>query len=372
LEVETAGGKGAELHLSVLKEADAEQLRQELLVDSLHPAEQEIDEDVYRVSRNDLLLGAVTEHHTIAFLVSALPLLGLNRFANVAGFWLTLPPIARWGLGSLVTVLALAAGWIFGAIQYAIRYGGFTVRREPGVTRVAYGLLTKVQIAIRPVRIEYALLTSTPWQRLVGRETMSVGTAGSFGEQGTVAKLALMIRREETPAALAKIVPGLNMTNLLWQRFPRGYVLLTIVRGLYSIGFSLLFLIPYFLVNRPAVLWFCLLIPILVSGATVDRILGAPRAAFVMDDGFVAVRGGFFRQKIEIMPMAKVEVATVNQPRWWAKRGFASVSVKGMVHGLTIALLPISSAESLRGLLEVQARGRLALGPVPSSASSGG
>lgn len=360
LEVETAGGKGAELHLSVLKEADAEGLRQELLAESSHPTEQHIDEDVYRISRNDLLLGAVTEHHTIAFLISALPLLGLSRFARFAEFWIALPFAARWAVGFFVTVLALAAGWIFGACQYAVRYGGFTVRREPGVTRIAYGLLTKVQIAIRPVRIEYAVLTSTPWQRLVGRETMSVGTAGSFGEQGTLAKLALMIRREETPDALAKVIPGLSLNDLTWKPFPPGYLFFTIVRGLYSTALASLFLVPYFLVDKPVMLWFCLVAPILVAGASVDRVLGARRAAYTIGEGFVAVRGGFFRQKVEIMPTAKVEVVTVHQPPWWRRRRLVSLSTKGMVHSLGISMLPASSVENLQELLQDQALRRLA------------
>ena len=360
LEVETAGGKGAELHLSVLKEADAEQLRQELMVESSHPAEQHHDHDVYRISRHDLILGAVTEHHAIAFLFSALPIIGLNRFVGFAGFWLTLPFLLRWAVGFLAVVLALVAGWLFGACQYIVRYGNFTVRREPGVTRVSYGLLTKVQMVIRPVRIEYALLTSTPWQRLVGRETMSVGTAGSFGEQGTVAKLALMIRREETSEALAKVIPGLSLDRLNWQPFPRGYLLYTLLRGLYSIAVSSIFLIIFFLAGRPPALWVFLIIPALVAGSVADRFLGARRAAYVIDENFVAVRGGYFRQRVELMPTAKVEVAMLRQPPWWRRWRLVSLGVKGMVHGLSIAMVPAAATEVLNELMAKGYRTRAA------------
>ncbi len=351
LELETAGGKGAELKLSVLSEAEAERLRVELMAEASHPHEVERDEDVYRISRHDLLLGAVTEHHTIAFLISALPMIGFQRVFRMSQVWASLPPTGQWFVGIAATVVALIAGWLFGAWQYVLRYGGFTVRREPGVTRVAYGLLTKVQVAIRPVRIEYALISSTPWQRLVRRETLSVGTAGTFGEQGTVAKLALMIPREETPAAIEKVIPGLDLRALGWQSFPRFYVLFVIVRGLISLAIGSLFLIPFVYLPETPARWFFLLVPLSILSAVIDRLAGARRAGYAVSDGFVAVRQGFFRQRVEIMPMAKVEVAMLHQPPWWRSQRLVAAGVKGMVHGISLPMVPADVFESLKSTL---------------------
>jgi putative membrane protein len=348
LELETAGGKGAELKLSVLSEAEAERLRVELMAEATHSQEAEIDEDVYRISRHDLLLGAVTEHHTIAFLISALPLIGFQRIFRMSQVWVSLPLAGQWIVGILATVMALVAGWLFGAWQYVMRYGGFTVRREPGVTRVAYGLLTKVQVAIRPIRIEYALISSTPWQRLVRRETLSVGTAGTFGEQGTVAKLALMIPREETPAAVEKVIPGLDLRTLDWQSFPRFYLFFVIVRGLLSLAIGSVFLIPFILLPEMPVRWFFLLIPLSISSAVADRLAGVRRAGYAVSEGFVAVRQGYFRQRVEIMPMAKVEVVMLHQPPWWRGQGLVSAGVKGMVHVVNLPMVPSEVFDSLK------------------------
>jgi len=348
IELETAGGKGAELKLSVLSEAEAERLRVELMAEATHSQEAEIDEDVYRISRHDLLLGAVTEHHTIAFLISALPLIGFQRIFRMSQVWVSLPLAGQWVLGIFATAAALVAGWLFGAWQYVMRYGGFTVRREPGVTRVAYGLLTKVQVAIRPVRIEYALISSTPWQRLVRRETLSVGTAGTFGEQGTVAKLALMIPREETPAAVEKVIPGLDLRGLDWQSFPRFYVLFVIVRGLISLAIGSIFLVPFILLPEMPVRWFFLLIPVSILSAVIDRLAGAKRAGYAVNEGFVAVRQGYFRQRVEIMPMAKVEVVMLHQPPWWRSQGLVAAGVKGMVHAVSLPMVPAEVFDSLK------------------------
>lgn len=349
LELETAGGKGAELRLSVLSEPEAERLRVELMAEATHPAEAERDEEVYRISRHDLLLGAVTEHHTIAFLISAIPLIGFTRILRLSEIWTSLPAFAQWIVGFLATVLALIAGWLFGAWQYVMRYGGFTVRREPGVTRVSYGLLTKVQVAIRPVRIEYALITSTPWQRLVRRETLSVGTAGTFGEQGTVAKLALMMRRDQTPAALAKVIEGLDLRDLQWQKFPPLYVPMILIRGLIGFAISCLFTLVFLKIpDELTFRWFAILFPLAVLSSIVDRLAGARRAGFAVDSSFVAVRQGFFHQRIEIMPMSKVEVAMLHQPPWWRRWGLVSASVKGMVHSVAFPIVPAETFDELK------------------------
>lgn len=348
LELETAGGKGAELRLSVLSEAEAERLRVELMAEAAHPEEIERDEDVYRISRHDLLLGAVTEHHTIAFLISALPMIGFQRVVQMSQVWGSLPLVGQWVVGIVATLVALVAGWLFGAWQYVMRYGGFTVRREPGVTRVAYGLLTKVQVAIRPVRIEYALISSTPWQRLVRRETLSVGTAGTFGEQGTVAKLALMIPREATPTAVEKVIPGLDLRALDWRSFPRFYVLFIIARGLVSLAIGSIFLIPFMYLPDNPIRWFSILIPVSILGAVVDRLAGARRAGYAVNEGFVAVRQGYFRQRVEIMPMAKVEVAMLHQPPWWRGQRLVAAGVKGMVHSISLPMVPAEVFDSLK------------------------
>ena len=357
LDIETAAGKGAELKLSVLSEPEAERLRSELMAERTRPEEAARDEDVYRISRADLWLGAATEHHVLAFLFSALPLVGLGKVAAATEVWRSMPPGARWAAAVVLTMLGLVAGWAFGAVQYVLRYGGFTVRREPGVTRIAYGLLTKVQVAIRPARIEYAVLTSTPWQRLVARETLAVGTAGSFGEQGTVAKLALMMPRADVGGALGTALPGLDPAALPWRPFPPRYVRVVVGRG--AVGFLVACAIaaPFSFVDLP-VRWIVMLLPVTVLASVVDRVLGARRAGYAIDEAFVAVRQGFFRRKTEFMPVAKLEVVTLHQPPWWRRRGYVSLGAKAMVHAVAFPILPASVAQGLRDTLAAAARER--------------
>lgn len=357
LEIETAAGKGAELKLSVLPEREAERLRNELMAESSHPEEVERDEDVYRISNHDLWLGAVTEHHFIAFIFAALPVVGMGQILALTHFWEKLPPIPRVLFAGFLGVLGLVAGWLFGAVQYALRYGGFTVRREPGATRVSYGLLTKIQVVIRPARIEYAVLTSTPWQRLVGRQGLAVGTAGTFGEQGAMAKLALMMPNESVKDAVAAILPGLDVTRLPWRPFPRLYFRIVLVRGVISTLISAAIAYPF--LHLPGTMrWFMLMLPFYVFADFTDRLAGIRRAGIAVDDEFIAVRQGFFRQRVEIMPLARAEVMMSSQPPWWRRRRLLSLHLKAMVHNLGIPVMTVDEAEALRNRLEDQARRR--------------
>ncbi len=358
VEVETAAGKGAELRLSVLSEPEAERLRVELMAEAAHPHEATRDEDVYRMTTADLWLGAVTEHHAVAFLFSALPFLGGARLLAATAFWSHLPLLARIVVGGLAAILGLAAGWTFGAVQYVLRYGGFTVRREPGTTRVVYGLLTKVQVAIRPARIEYALVTSTPWQRLVGREALSVGTAGAFGDQGRIAKLALMMPRAATPAALAAVLPGLDLGRLAWRPFPTRYPLVILARGVLGLLFTSALAALFYQARGVPLRWIFVVLPFVVLGSTIDRLAGARKAAYAVDEGFLAVRQGFFRRRTEFMPMARLEVVMLEQAPWWRRGDYFSLVSKAMVHAVGLPIVPGSAAREIERTVEDAARRR--------------
>ena len=252
-------------------------------------------------------------------------------------------------------LLALFGGWAFGAVQYALRYGGFAVLREPGVLRVSYGMLTKVAVAIRLARVEYALIATTPWQRLVGRVALSVGTAGTFGEQGTVAKIALMMPRAQVAAALADALPGFGGESLAWRAFPRRYVAVVLGRGLLGFVVALLFSgLAFALPSLPA-RWLFFVFPLLALGALLDRLAGARRAAYALGGGFLAVRQGYFRQRTEILPLARIEVATVRQPPWWRGRGLVVLGAKAMIHSVELPIVPDEVARELETALRAPA-----------------
>jgi len=198
VDVETAMGRGKELKLSVLALKDAERFREELLsaahISEAGPAV--ADEPIVKLTQHDLLYGALTENHLRYIIVGFVTLSGpafhwLSQFTN------DLAPMSAI-LADVGVCAVMAVGfWLWGSVTYYLKYGGFVVRRDARMLRISFGLFSRVQVAIRPERIEYLHLTTTLLQRHLHRTSLQVGTASSFGEAGVLAPMALaLIARE--------------------------------------------------------------------------------------------------------------------------------------------------------------------------------
>lgn len=184
VDVETAMGKGRDLKLSVLSLSDAERFREELLgaahLSTSGPAK--VAESLVSLNRHDLLLGALTENHFGQII------LGCITVGGPALGWLV-PYAAKLSSSAAIAMFALApvafivGGWLWGAASYYLKYGGFVVYRSGQLFRISYGLLNKVQLAIRPGRIEIVNVTITIPQRLMHRASLHAGTASSFGKR---------------------------------------------------------------------------------------------------------------------------------------------------------------------------------------------
>jgi putative membrane protein len=377
VEVETAAGAQSELKLQVLAEADAERLRAELLAAAeLADAkgagpeiEAPVEEEVYRMSRSDMLLGALTENHLLRLVMYVFPLLGFGMIAQAGiGFGAITRTLPGWllAVGAFgILGAAVALGWIVGGVGYALRYANFTVRREAKAYRVSHGMFARMQFSIRRGRIEYAIVSATLWQRWVGRCTVKVGTAGAFGEQGAVAPLALMVREEDVATAVEAAVPGTRLRELEWKRLPRFYLYVTSLRHI--IGLAVLGVISYGLFfygpgpATPRILWLFLgLFWIGQLLSLVDTLLAYGRAAYALGEDVLAVRLGFFTRNTMVMPFNRMELVSTTHPFWWIRRGLTTLYAQAMVHIVAVPMLPADEAERIAERLRRESASRQA------------
>jgi putative membrane protein len=357
VEVETAAGHGAELKLQVLSQADAESLRSELLsaVQQAPDAEQEAQpEQVYRVSKSDLWLGAMTENQGVQLLLVMLTFVGgavLVRFILTATTFTAIVPAWALGLmGAFAVGVVILGGWVYGAVTYALKFGAFTVRAEPGTYRISHGLLTKVQYVLRTERVEFASVSATIWQKWLGRTTLRIGTAGSFGEHGQLVPLALMVPEGQALQLAGSLLHGESLEALSWQRFPRYYVFVSFVRMVIALIVASLVLYGLSFVPRLASGWLGITsvgIIVLMVITGIDTIISYRVSGYAISDKLIAVRRGFFKRTTSLMPLARIEVTGTSQPTWWQRRGVTTLAGHGMVHAIVVPMLPRRDADEV-------------------------
>jgi len=349
VDVETAMGHGRDLKLSVLTLPDAERFREELL-GAAHlesGSAPKPEEAVVRLTNHDLLLGALTENHLAQSIVILMTVggssLGLAfRFADKLSA-VAAPLVFAGGLA-----LLLVGAWLWGAGAYYLKFGGFVVHRSEHIFRISYGLLNKVQLSIRPGRIEYVHLTTTVLQRLMDRTSLHLGTAGSFGEAGVFAPVALFVERKVAYDGASEVIPGLDIEDLNWQPFDRIFYRARVARSLLNIVVltslaALLNVYGGLSLVWPAWGFFMLLIAIRLA----TLFLAKPENGFAVTEDTLVVRSGYFHQSISAMPIIRMENIAVRQPMWWRRYGASSVIAQAMKHRIPVPAMPDSEIENL-------------------------
>jgi putative membrane protein len=350
VDVETAMGRGRDLKLSVLSWSEAERLKEELL-GAAHldlATDPKPERAVVRLDRQDLILGAVTENHfvqmTVVMFTVGGPILGaVGSYADKLPLALSM---AIFGIG-LATLTV--GSWLWGVATYILKYGGFAVDRTESVFRISYGLLNKVQMAIRPGRIEFLKITKTIPQRWMQRASFFVGTASSFGEAGVFAPVALFVPEPVAYAGVSEVIPGLNMAALPWQPFHPIFYWSRMTRGV--IWASIVCLAAYEidgLIDSPALAWIgagIVVAVIFVRLATL--LLAKPENAFAITEDALVVRAGYIHQSISAMPIDRVENVAVTQPMWWKGTHAATLAVQAMKNRIFIGAIPESAIETL-------------------------
>jgi len=350
VDVETAMGKGRDLKLSVLSLADAERFREELLEAShLEGAKRILDEKPFvQMTKHDLMLGALTENHLMQTLTVIGPLGGsavyLQKFAS------KFSPTAQVGALLGGVLLVVVGCWLYGALMYYLKYGGFTVWRTPNVFRIKFGLLNREQLAIRPSRIEYVHLTSTIPQRLMDRASVFLGTAATFGEAGVLAPVALFVDRRIAGHAAADVIKGLEIPALQWRPFHPVFYWRTIARVLvWDAVLTALLIWLLTLPDAPS-----LVLSIIYAGSLIPGVLricglllARPENGYAITDDVVVVRQGYFHQSISAIPIPRIENIAMGQPWWWKRRRAINLHVQAMKQRIHIPAVPEAAVEEL-------------------------
>ncbi len=399
--VETGGGQEPEAKMSVLPLADFEEMRRRVFKER-EPKEREpavgteaepavsappAGRTLLELLPRELLLHGFLQNRGFVMITAAVGVFWemgvMNRFGN--GFWGNweiwekglvrgvlrdlassilnrASVVVPWGrIGLVVAGLAalLVLVRLVSMVWALVRLHGFRLTRVGGDLRTEYGLLTRVTATVPLRRIQTVTVHEGPLQRLFGRVSVKVQTAGGAraggdedGEEKKAQKqrewLAPILHRDALPGLLREVLPGTDLAAVAWQAaHPRAFR-----RELKSsmIVYSFLAL-PFVVLLK----WweFGLLAAVLAFAALSAR-LYVRHFGWATTDRAVLLRTGWAWRQVSVAPFAKIQAVAIHESPFDRRASMARVRVDtaGGSEGSRRVNIPYLSREAAQDLYD--------------------
>lgn len=333
--VETAGGADTEGVLEYIATAEAESIRQtirsyqhEQQVAAVPNTTEEsqphgdvskeattaaLDEEqlLFSMSLRDVLLCGVFSFSLVfvALIFTGLQYMGIapeefmKSIANEQMQYMrTLDAVklALYTAGGLL--LAALLSWATGILLTLNRYYKFRLTLGNGRLHTRSGLITVVQSAIPIRKLQMLVVRATPLTRYFGFRSLDIQTAG-LGVKNKRPEVAVPLAREQRVMQLAQFILPFDASQPLQPVSPR-----TIRRAMVRYSATLLLAVgvsSYFL---PTAAWVLVLLPLLYYAA----VLRFQHRGYSVHNGVVLVKQGFWRQRLAVIPIGKIQTVSVS------------------------------------------------------------
>lgn len=384
--VETGGGDEPEARMSVLPVAAYEEMRRRVF-EGRGEAEERAEETpagriLLHLSVRELLLCGIVQNRGGLILGAASGLLWelsmMDRIGGGGGG----KGAEREGVRSLVKGL-LGLDWLPGvdsilggialtlagiavlvflfrlvSVAWAlVRLYDFRLTLAGEDLRTEYGLLTRVAATIPLRRVQMLTVHEGPLHRLFGRASVRVDTAGADGgeESGKTQRewLAPIVRREELPALVREVLPGMDLSSVEWQGAPpRAFR--REIKG-WLIGFAIP--LPFLVLFKG---WALYLLPLLLAWAWLGARGTVRNLGWAVTEGAVLFRSGWIWRRVSVASFSKIQAVTVHESPLDRRAAMARVRVdtagaREGGHGVDIPYLLRDTAAGLGDHLAAQA-----------------
>ena len=395
--LETGGGQEPEARISVLREAEFEDMRRRVFAGRTGadgamappPALETVtaapaaSHTLLQLPLRELMILGVLDNRGFLFILAAYGVLWESGLQGVLWERLTAsvsaPGLvsATWkGLmeGQLpsLTLVALMAGGLLALVLFvrvlsmvwvAVTLHDFRLTRTGNDLRTEYGLLTRVTTTIPRGRIQSLTVRETPLQRWCGRASVRVQTAGGgSGPEGGAKRprerLAPIVRATAVPALVREVLPHADLASLEWQPLhPRAaaravkplmaMVVITALGALAITGWR----------YWPAVLVY--LVAGVTSAVPITR-RQVRRTAWALDEQVVAFRSGWLWRSITLAPAAKIQTVTMSESPFDRRTAMAAVRIdtaggSDLSHRVRVPFLARETALALAASLSARA-----------------
>lgn len=383
VEVDTAGGEGAEASLSVLSKSQADRLRAMVFEHRstvtgastsvpgavAAPASAPAREVIRQLGLRDLVLAGLTSNKLASVL--ALVLVAerlsdnflseearrnlLTSAVKTAEHWADQGPENAWGLfvlGGLALVLVGMAVSVVGSI---VVFYGFTLSKAGEDLHRAYGLLTRRSSSLPRRRIQVLKVEEKLLRRLFRLATVRVDTAGKSAAAHREEKegrdlLLPILPRSAVEQLLPEVFPGWDTDGAVWQRVSRRAIWRGTVKG------ALLCLLAavWTVWDEPGMLgfWPLSFIPVVY----VLNLLSYRHLGYGLGRHYFRTRRGWLGRATHVVPIRNAQVLTVRETPFDRRHGVATliVDTAGQAYtggGPRIGNVPVREAYILARLI---------------------
>lgn len=385
--VETGGGEEPEAKMSVLPLADYEEMRRRVFAGkegSEAPAEAAPEgRTLLRLAPRELLLHGLIENRGFVLIAAAFGVIwelgqvsGVvdrifgDLFRNlepsrglVQDLWRAVlgqggVPVGRIALtlaafaGFLLLIRLVSMGWAL------VRLHGFRLTLAGEDLRTEFGLLTRVVATIPLRRIQTLTVRETPLHRLFGCASVKVETAGADGGEDDKATqrewLAPVLRRDELPALLAAVLPGLDLAAVAWSPVHPRAVRRQLKQWLIT---TLPLALPFALLFR---WWALALLPILIAWSFVGARQTVRHLGWAKTGDAILLRSGWLWRQTSIARFGKIQAVSLHESPFDRRAAMARVRVdtagaKDLNHRVDIPYLARETARELCDFLAARA-----------------
>lgn len=390
--VETGGGKTPEATISVLHETVFDEMRRRVFAGrELVSADADTSSEEYRepgprgaareggrtllyLPVRELLLNGLLENRGMVIVAAAYGVLweaglfrsvweqltigayapGLVRDTVVTVAAGRLPSLGRVAIllvgvvGLLLLVRVLSMVWSF------LRLHEFRLTRVGEDLRTEYGLLTRVTTTIPLKRVQSLTVRESPLQRLAGRMSVRVETAGGHGSphDGQPKQprewLAPIIRQSAVPALVREVLPRFELDHVTWQPLhPRAFR--RAVKP--ALVLAMLTAVPFvFWFGRAGLGMLLITIPWLVTLAWSH----VHHTHWAITEDTLVLRSGWLWRHITVVPIAKVQVVGRTESPFdrRATMGGVRVDTAGSASAIHRISIPYLARETAAALYE--------------------
>ena len=361
VDIETAGGAGAEASLSVLSVADAERLRQAVFAQvrggdsQAVPAAPAAATDlgaapavfrarsegttIWQVPLKDLALAGLTANHigtVMAVLIGGVALLDdllpkeaekefYRRAASILMRGVEGAGAPPWLVITVAAVIAVGAAAVFSVAGSLLLYHGFRLGRDGEDLHRSYGLLTHRASRLPRRRIQILKVEEDFFRRLLGLATLRADTAGGRAASAEGAEgsgtgrdvVVPVIPRRAVADVLPHVFPDIDPEPQVWraarairrEAVPGVYAGL-ILSAVLSCG---LWQLRRFVPELPLSPWWGALPLALIPVSVVTSLLSYRHLGYSLGERFFRVRRGPLRREEYIVPVRNVQTVILRR-----------------------------------------------------------
>jgi putative membrane protein len=256
-------------------------------------------------------------------------------------------------VGILVLVRLVSMAWA------AMRLYDFRLSLAGQDLRAEYGLLTRVSRRIPLPRVQTLTVRETPLQRLVGRMSVRVETAGGLGPTEGGARpferewLAPIVETDRVPALVRQVLPGFEIDALMWQSVHSRAFRRAVKPSLFLAVVGVAALVGV------AGWWMVAAAPLAITWAVIASRKQVQHMGWAITEHAVVFRSGWLWRHVTVAPIAKIQTVVCSESpfdRRAAMRGVRVDTAGGneRSHRVVIPYLGRDTANVLHARLAAQ------------------